>query len=81
MAGWTGGLRYGLLAWNVAGDPAMVPRSRQPDVVLGVIIAQLGAVAELFVSDQKTQRAVDQVIYIAYRRWTGLSTLVRILLV
>ena len=74
--GWmTGGLCVtGLVAWNVAGDPALVQTIFGNRMVFwALIIAQLGAVAALSFLINKISGAVATVIYILYAALTGLT--------
>jgi len=74
--GWmTGGLCVtGFVAWNVAGDPALVQTIFGNRMLFwALIIAQLGAVAALSFLINKISGAVATVIYIAYAALTGLT--------
>ena len=74
--GWmTGGLCVtGAVAWNVAGDPALVQTIFGNRMLFwALIIAQLGAVAALSFLINKINGAVATVIYIAYAALTGLT--------
>jgi len=74
--GWmTGGLCItGFVAWNVAGDPALVQTIFGNRMLFwALIIAQLGAVAALSFLINKINGAVATVIYIAYAALTGLT--------
>jgi len=74
--GWmTGGLCVtGFVAWNVAGDPALVQTIFGNRMLFwALIIAQLGAVAALSFLINKINGAVATVIYIAYAALTGLT--------
>jgi len=74
--GWmTGGLCItGFVAWNVAGDPALVQTIFGNRMLFwALIIAQLGAVAALSFLINKISGAVATVIYIAYAALTGLT--------
>jgi FtsH-binding integral membrane protein len=71
----TGGLCVtGLVAWNVAGDPALVQTIFGNRLLFwALIIAQLGAVAALSFLINKISGAVATVIYILYAALTGLT--------
>ena len=74
--GWmTGGLCVtGAVAWNVAGDPALVQTIFGNRMLFwALIIAQLGAVAALSFLINKISGAVATVIYILYAALTGLT--------
>jgi uncharacterized protein len=74
--GWmTGGLCVtGLVAWNVAGDQALVQTIFGNRMLFwALIIAQLGAVAALSFLINKISGAVATVIYILYAALTGLT--------
>jgi FtsH-binding integral membrane protein len=74
--GWmTGGLCVtGLVAWNVAGDPALVQTIFGNRLLFwALIIAQLGAVAALSFLINKISGTVATVIYILYAALTGLT--------
>lgn len=74
--GWmTGGLCVtGLVAWNVAGDPALVQTIFGNRLLFwALIIAQLGAVAALSFLINKISGAMATVIYILYAALTGLT--------
>ncbi len=74
--GWmTGGLCVtGLVAWNVAGDPALVQTIFGNRLLFwALIIAQLGAVAALSFLINKISGAVATVIYVLYAALTGLT--------
>src|ERR1700722_9055298 len=74
--GWmTGGLCVtGLVAWNVAGDQALVQTIFGNRMLFwALIIAQLGAVAALSFLINKISGAVATVIYILYAGLTGLT--------
>jgi len=74
--GWmTGGLCVtGFVAWNVAGDPALVQTIFGNRMLFwALIIAQLGAVAALSFLINKISGAVATVIYILYAALTGLT--------
>ena len=74
--GWmTGGLCVtGFVAWNVAGDPALVQTIFGNRLLFwALIIAQLGAVAALSFLINKISGAVATVIYILYAALTGLT--------
>jgi len=74
--GWmTGGLCVtGFVAWNVAGDPALVQTIFGNRMLFwALIIAQLGAVAALSLLINKISGAVATVIYILYAALTGLT--------
>src|ERR1700722_5424861 len=74
--GWmTGGLCVtGLVAWNVAGDPALVQTIFGNRLLFwALIIAQLGAVAALSFLINKISGAAATVIYILYAALTGLT--------
>jgi uncharacterized protein len=74
--GWmTGGLLVtGLVAWNVAGDPALVQTIFGNRMLFwALIIAQLGAVAALSFLINKISGAMATVIYILYAALTGLT--------
>jgi len=62
------------VAWNVAGDPALVQTIFGNRMLFwALIIAQLGAVAALSFLINKINGAVATVIYIAYAALTGLT--------
>jgi len=74
--GWmTGGLCVtGAVAWNVAGDPALVQTIFGNRLLFwALIIAQLGAVAALSFLINKISGVVATVIYILYAALTGLT--------
>ena len=74
--GWmTGGLCVtGLVAWNVAGDPALVQTIFGNRLLFwALIIAQLGAVAALSWLINRISGAVATLIYILYAGLTGLT--------
>ena len=74
--GWmTGGLCVtGLVAWNVAGDPALVQTIFGNRLLFWALIsAQLGAVAALSFLINKISGAMATVIYILYAALTGLT--------
>jgi FtsH-binding integral membrane protein len=74
--GWmTGGLCVtGLVAWNVAGDPALVQTIFGNRLLFwALIIAQLGAVAALSFLINKISGAMATAIYILYAALTGLT--------
>ena len=74
--GWmTGGLCVtGLVAWNVAGDPALVQTIFGNRLLFwALIIAQLGAVAALSFLINKISGTMATVIYILYAALTGLT--------